>query len=64
MPIYEYTCPECGAEATKLVPMDAPAPTCEACAEEREESIQMKRKISESSFHLKGGGWYSDGYGS
>lgn len=63
MPIYEYKCPECEITKTKLVrKLDAPPPKCEACAEERKVEVEMQKQISEGSFHLKGGGWYADGY--
>ena len=62
MPIYEYKCEKCGHEISKLVKMDAPAPACEKCAEAGEEQ-PMKKKVSETGFHLGGGGWAKDGYG-
>jgi len=40
----------------KLQGFNAKAPNCEKCEE------KMRRKISQSSFALKGGGWYKDGY--
>jgi putative FmdB family regulatory protein len=56
MPIYEYKCGGCSHEVEKLTKFNAKAPWCERCA------TPMKKKISKSSFSLKGGGWYSDGY--
>ena len=57
MPIYEYQCSSCGDEFEKMQKMDAPktapCPKCEG---------EAQRMISLSSFALKGGGWYSDGY--
>ena len=58
MPIYEYLCRSCGYEFEEVQKFSDPAfdecPSCgESCAE---------RKVSISSFHLKGGGWYKDGY--
>lgn len=38
---------------------DAPVKTCPKCQEEK-----VERLISLTSFHLKGGGWYSDLYSS
>ena len=58
MPIYEYQCPVCKKKREMLQRMsDAKAPVCEPCAK------QMKRLISNTSFSLKGDGWYKDGYG-
>ena len=60
MPIYEYRCNACGHEFEETQKMsDAPIKTCPKCAEEK-----VERLISLTSFHLKGGGWYSDLYGS
>lgn len=57
MPIYEYTCRSCGRnfECMQRItePPIAPCPRCGATAD---------RIISASSFSLKGGGWYKDGY--
>lgn len=62
MPIYEYKCPECGAETEKLQRMDEPPPTCEGTEEAEHKPVEMTRKVSGGSFILKGGGWASDGY--
>ena len=59
MPIYEYECTDCGEVIEVLQKVNArraPGP-CEKC------SGKLKRKVSVTSFQLKGGGWYSDGYG-
>lgn len=61
MPIYEYRCPKCGHELEVMQKVDAPAPgSCPSCKAE----TPLERLVSRSSFHLKGGGWYSDLYGS
>lgn len=61
MPIYEYTCEKCGTRIDVLQKMDEPAPAkCANCAAEG----TMARQVSRTSFVLKGGGWYSDLYGS
>ena len=57
MPIYEYQCSVCNRETEKLTKYDAPPPQCAQCQE------AMKKLVSRSSFALKGGGWYRDGYG-
>jgi putative FmdB family regulatory protein len=60
MPIYEYACGKCGHEFEAEQRMsDAPLKTCPRCR-----SRKVKRLISQTSFVLKGGGWYSDLYAS
>jgi len=58
MAIYEYDCPKCGTfEVTQK--MSEPALTThDVCGQ------PVERRISLTSFSLKGGGWYSDGYAS
>jgi putative FmdB family regulatory protein len=61
MPIYEYVCKSCGHEFEEMQRFsDAPLERCPSCQEES----SVQRKVSKSAFHLKGGGWYKDGYGS
>lgn len=57
MPIYEYECDACGKtfEATQKI-SDKPLKSCKFC------QGAVRRLISSSSFTLKGGGWYKDGY--
>ena len=56
MPIYEYDCRKCGPfEVTQSLSED-PLSRCPECRS------KVTKLISSSSFHLKGGGWYSDGY--
>ena len=57
MPIYEYKCESCGNEFEELMKINAPAPPCPACGGE-----DVGRLVSRTSFVLKGGGWYKDGY--
>ncbi|MBL8950958.1 MAG: zinc ribbon domain-containing protein [Myxococcaceae bacterium] len=61
MPIYEYACEKCGNEVDVLQKIgEAPPPKCEKCGAKG----KMKRRVSKSSFVLKGGGWGADLYGS
>jgi putative FmdB family regulatory protein len=58
MPIYEYRCTKCGNEFEIFQSItDETIPKCEAC------KGKAKRLISQSSFHLKGSGWYVTDYG-
>ena len=57
MPIYEYECEACGKIEEALQKMsDAPLKQCRHC------SGKLHRLISQSSFHLKGTGWYVTDY--
>ena len=60
MPIYEYACGKCGHEfeVEQRITED-PVKTCPKCR-----ARKVKRLISQTSFVLKGGGWYSDLYSS
>ncbi len=54
MPIYEYQCESCGAELEKLQKISDPVlKDCSECGEP-----SLKKKISATSFRLKGTGWY------
>lgn len=60
MPTYEYQCQACGHQLEAFQRITEPALTdCPACSKPR-----LERLISGGAFHLKGGGWYKDGYGS
>lgn len=59
MPIYEYGCQQCSHAFSKMQKIsDAPLRECPKCGGE------VKKLISSTSFVLKGGGWYADGYSS
>jgi|TARA_B110000240_G_C13100549_1_gene284025 putative FmdB family regulatory protein len=58
MPIYEYLCKSCGHEFEEVQKFSDPSlEECPDCGQNTAE-----RQVSMSSFHLKGGGWYKDGY--
>jgi len=58
MPFYEYACEKCESEfeVEQRITED-PLKSCPKCRSRR-----IKRLISRTSFSLKGGGWYADGY--
>jgi putative FmdB family regulatory protein len=57
MPIYEYECTSCCNVFEVFQRMtEDPLTTCPDC------SGAVKKLMSTSSFQLKGGGWYADGY--
>jgi putative FmdB family regulatory protein len=57
MPIYEYECENCGKTEEHLQKFsDAPITTCMRCGG------NLHKLISQSSFHLKGTGWYVTDY--
>jgi putative FmdB family regulatory protein len=56
MPIYEYRCEKCGVfEETQRI-TDPPLDRCPSCRR------KVRRLISNTSFQLKGGGWYVTDY--
>ena len=59
MPVYEYECSKCRKVFEVQQKMaDAPLVSCPECKGE------VRKLVSMSSFQLKGGGWYADGYSS
>ena len=60
MPTYSYRCDACGKSFEKEQRItEAPIKKCPKCGKN-----SARRMISSGNFILKGGGWYSDGYGS
>jgi len=59
MPIYEYECTKCGHQIEAWQKFsDPPVTECECC------HGKMRKLISQSTFHLKGSGWYVTDYAS
>ncbi|MEJ2041293.1 MAG: zinc ribbon domain-containing protein [Desulfosarcinaceae bacterium] len=57
MPIYEYQCDACGRIEEAIQKFsDKPLTSCSHC------SGKLHKLISQSSFHLKGSGWYVTDY--
>ncbi|MBP2675726.1 MAG: zinc ribbon protein [Deltaproteobacteria bacterium] len=58
MPIYEYQCKKCEKVIERIHGMnDNPSVKCPDCGG------KAARRMSSSSFHLKGSGWYVTDYG-
>ena len=57
MPIYEYVCDKCGKHLEVMQKMsDAPLKRCPECRG------KLEKVISQTSFQLKGSGWYVTDY--
>ncbi len=57
MPIYEYLCKDCDSEFEIMQKFsEAPKKKCPSCGG------KIAKKLSMSSFHLKGTGWYKTDY--
>ena len=57
MPIYEYRCTKCGHHIEIIQKIsDRPLRKCPEC------SGRLEKLVSRAAFHLKGGGWYAEGY--
>ncbi len=57
MPIYEYECDQCGRRVEHWQKLsDPPLSTCDSCGG------GMHKVISQTTFHLKGSGWYVTDY--
>ena len=59
MPIYEFRCVECDEVSEEMLSFKDKTKTikCPIC------NSKSERIMSLGSFHLKGSGWYKDGYG-
>jgi len=58
MPVYEYQCKDCGKIEEVFQKISDPVRTiCPHC------EGKLSKLISQSSFHLKGSGWYVTDYG-
>ena len=57
MPTYEYECANCGHFEYEQSMSSKPLGRCPKCRSRR-----IDRLISATSFRLKGGGWYAQGY--
>ena len=62
MPIYEYKCESCGHVMEVLAKLGDPPPLCESTGSVEKCESPTKRVVSLNTFHLKGSGWYKDGY--
>lgn len=59
MPVYVYSCDNCGISIEKIESVKAPeVQPCNKCGN----SDSLKRQIAQSSFNLSGVGWFKDGY--
>jgi putative FmdB family regulatory protein len=57
MPIYEYECTKCGKIEEAIQKFsDKPLTKCQSCAG------KLHKLVSQSTFHLKGTGWYVTDY--
>lgn len=58
MPIYEYHCANCNQDLELIRKVSEVGDrTCPQC-----NSPSLVKQTSMTAFHLKGGGWYADGY--
>jgi len=57
MPIFEYECQSCHDRFEELMRRSDPDPACPVCGEH-----DVVRLISNTSFQLKGSGWYATDY--
>lgn len=58
MPIYEYECPKCGTFEVMRKISEKPLKKCPKCRS------KVNKLVSQTSFQLKGTGWYVTDYSS
>ena len=58
MPIYEYRCDGCNSVYEEIVRLSDANPPCPTCGD-----VNVSRLMSQTSFQLKGNGWYATDYG-
>jgi len=63
MPIYTYKCKKCNKESTlRLGLLDLPPLKCKDTDKDTNCDGDLEKILTPSSFSLKGGGWFKDGY--
>ena len=66
IPIYEYKCQKCGFRIEIIQKIDEKTPNCDnkvvSGSIEQLCGGKCEKLVSKSTFSLKGGGWYKDGY--
>jgi putative FmdB family regulatory protein len=53
MPFYDFLCPKCGHEFSKMLPIGQKEAVCQLCQH------QAKKKISAPAIHFSGSGFYA-----
>ena len=61
MPIYEYGCEKCG-EVFEVMQKMSDKPLKTHKTDEKQCGGKLTKLMSSNAFHLKGGGWFKDGY--
>lgn len=73
MPAYDFRCKKCQYRFERTQGMNAPNPACPNLPGEQESATcevpypcggETEKLITGGTFHLKGGGWAADNYGS
>lgn len=62
MPYYDFKCRQCGTEFEFLKLHSEEVVECPECKAQGPKNLE-KQVSKGTSFSLKGGGWYRDGYG-
>ncbi len=61
MPIFEYKCAQCNTKKDLIVSYDERKEPQE-CSECNDKTLIFVDEPQQSTFHLKGNGWFKDGY--